>query len=122
MSKARKWSLIQSATIPLIVHLLFLKQPFLLLLTAEEENDQEEIFADLRVVKQQAKQLEKRAELEFCQVKYSKCPWQTEPTGDDYLYANVHKFRWFKWSVLPHRLHHWRSMERRADVKMSKGL
>ncbi|XP_026034361.1 T-cell surface antigen CD2-like [Astatotilapia calliptera] len=61
--------------------------------TKEEENDQEEIFADLRVVKQQAKQLEKRAELEFCQVKYSKCPWQTEPTGDDYLYANVHKFR-----------------------------
>lgn len=80
-------------TIPPIIHLLFLKQPFLLLLTAEEENDQEEIFADLRVVKQQAKQLEKRAELEFCQVKYSKCPWQTEPTGDDYLYANVHKFR-----------------------------
>ncbi|XP_063343381.1 T-cell surface antigen CD2-like isoform X2 [Pelmatolapia mariae] len=59
----------------------------------EEENDQEEIFADLRVVKQQAKQLEKRAELEFGQVKYSKRPWQTEPTGDDCLYVNVHKFR-----------------------------
>ncbi|XP_039453971.1 uncharacterized protein LOC120432814 isoform X2 [Oreochromis aureus] len=59
----------------------------------EEENDQEEIFADLRVVKRQAKQLEKRAELEFGQVKYSKRPRQTEPTGDDCLYVNVHKFR-----------------------------
>ncbi|XP_035765308.1 hepatocyte cell adhesion molecule-like [Neolamprologus brichardi] len=36
--------------------------------TKEEENDQEEIFADLTVVKRQAKQLEKRAELEFGQV------------------------------------------------------
>ncbi|XP_039871564.1 hepatocyte cell adhesion molecule-like isoform X2 [Simochromis diagramma] len=61
--------------------------------TKEEENDQEEIFADLRVVKQQAKQLEKRAELEFCRVKYSKRPRQTEPTIDDCLYVNVHKFR-----------------------------
>ncbi|CAI5652030.1 unnamed protein product [Oreochromis niloticus] len=59
----------------------------------EEENDQEEIFADLRVVKRQVKQLEKRAELEFGQVKYSKRPRQTEPTGDDCLYVNVHKFR-----------------------------
>lgn len=63
--------------------------------SAEEENDQEEIFADLRVVKQQAKQLEKRAELEFCRVKYSKRPRQTEPTIDDCLYVNVHKFRWY---------------------------
>ncbi|XP_013763519.1 uncharacterized protein LOC102192021 isoform X2 [Pundamilia nyererei] len=61
--------------------------------TKEEENDQEEIFADLRVVKQQAKQLEKRAELEFCRVKCSKRPRQTEPTIDDCLYVNVHKFR-----------------------------
>lgn len=59
--------------------------------SSEEEDDQEEIFADIRVVKRQAKQLERRAELEFGKVKYSKRPRQTEPTGNACLYGNVHK-------------------------------
>ncbi|XP_030595707.1 uncharacterized protein LOC115787249 [Archocentrus centrarchus] len=59
----------------------------------KEEEDDQEIFADVRDIKQQVQQMEKIAEVEYGRVKSAKRPRKTKPTADDSLYANIHKVR-----------------------------
>ncbi|XP_069576115.1 uncharacterized protein [Brachyistius frenatus] len=61
----------------------------------EGEDDQEVTYADVRMVQRQQRQVEQRGkvEVEYGQVKFSERPRQTQPAGEDCLYANVRKGR-----------------------------
>ncbi|XP_069027315.1 cell surface A33 antigen-like [Embiotoca jacksoni] len=61
----------------------------------EGEDDQEVTYADVRIVQRQQRQVEQRekVEVEYGQVKFSGRPRQTQPAGEDCLYANVRKGR-----------------------------
>ncbi|XP_039975513.1 T-cell surface antigen CD2-like isoform X1 [Xiphias gladius] len=60
----------------------------------EEADEQELTYAEVRIVQRQGLKVQQRAEVEveYGQVKYSEQPRQTVvPTGDDCVYAKVHK-------------------------------
>ncbi|XP_069027347.1 cell surface A33 antigen-like [Embiotoca jacksoni] len=63
--------------------------------TKEGEDDQEVTYANVRMVQRQQRQVEQRGkvEVEYGQVKFSERPRQTQPAGEDCLYANVRKGR-----------------------------
>ncbi|KAF3693860.1 Hemicentin-2 Precursor [Channa argus] len=61
---------------------------------AEEDNEQEVTYADVRIMQQQGRQLQQTAEVEveYGQVRFSGRPQQTvKPSGDDCVYAKVHR-------------------------------
>ncbi|XP_069027737.1 uncharacterized protein [Embiotoca jacksoni] len=57
----------------------------------EGEDDQEVTYANVRMVQRQQRQVEQRGkvEVEYGQEKFSERPRQTQPAGEDCLYANV---------------------------------
>ncbi|XP_039872450.1 uncharacterized protein LOC120724349 [Simochromis diagramma] len=61
--------------------------------TKKEEEDDQEVFADVKFVKRQANQAEKKAAVEYGQVKSAKRPRRPEPAETDCVYANIHKVR-----------------------------
>lgn len=89
--------------------------------SAEEDDEQELTYADVKIVQRQDRQRQQRAdmEVEYGQVKFSGRPRQVaEPTGDDCVYAKVRIGSWLGQCFYTDCTSEGR---RRKFVKMPKG-